>query len=121
MMEYEVEVYDLREYIKKRAIEAQIIKQTDKVFYESQIASHKEAYDTLKKQTDKIIKDRDSEIRVLQEKVMSYDPDYFTTSSLKECADCKKKDQKLSDAESRIRKYTDYIKSKNDRMISAEK
>ena len=65
MMEYEVEVNDLREYIKKRAIEGQISKQTDKVYYESQFASHKEAFDTLKKQTDKIIKERDSEIRVL--------------------------------------------------------
>ena len=65
MMEYEVEVNDLREYIKKRAIETQIIKQADKVYYESQFASHKEAYDNLKKQTDKIIKERDSEIRVL--------------------------------------------------------
>lgn len=52
---------------------------------------------------------------------MSYDPDYFMTSTLKECAECKKKDQKLQDADSRIRQYTDYIKSKNDRMISAEK
>lgn len=93
MMDYEVEVYDLREYIKKRALEATIIKQADKLYYESQIGNHKEAFDNLKNQTDKMIKEKDSEIRVLQEKIVSFDPEYFSTSStLKECADCKKKD-----------------------------
>jgi hypothetical protein len=93
MMEYEVEVYDLREYIKKRALEATIIKQTDKLYYENQIANHKEAFDNLKKQTDKMIKEKDGELKILQEKIMTFDPGYFnTSSSLKECADCKKKD-----------------------------
>ena len=65
MMEQEVEVYDFREYVEKRAIEEQIIKQVDKVFYENQIANQKESYDSLKKQTDEIIKERDSEIKLL--------------------------------------------------------
>ncbi len=69
----------------------------------------KEAYDDLKKQSEMIIKEKDNEIRVLQEKILSFDPDYLTTHSVKECSECKKKDSKLVDAESRTTELTVYI------------
>ena len=109
MMELQVDLNDLKEFTKKRAQEDYLGRQNDRRELKNEIAAMKEAYEGLKKQSEKIIKERDNEIRVLQEKILSFDPDYLTTHSYKECSECKKKDSKLADAESRITELTVYI------------
>jgi hypothetical protein len=70
---------------------------------------------------EKMMKDKDLEIRLLQEAVKKIDPNFFaqnlTTERLREgCPDCKKKDSKLSDYEEHNRNLTEYIKKNSDRL-----
>lgn len=72
------------------------------------------------------MKDRDLELRVLQDVVVKHDPTFFSQNLCAErlrdgCLDCKKKDAKLVGMEEHNRSLTDYIKKSSERLGDEKK
>ena len=45
----------------------------------------------------------------------------FSADTIKECGDCRRKDGKIVDLDSRVKELTDYIKNSNERLNSEKK
>lgn len=59
---------------------------------------------------------------------MNFDPEFFNKNllsngndKLRECPDCRRKEGKINDYESRIKDLTDYIKNNTDRLGNEKK
>ena len=75
----------------------------------------------LKKCYEQDQKERDIEIRNLKEHLFEIVPEgvkksLLNNDKIKECGDCKKRDNKIADLENRAKELTDYIKSSNERV-----
>ena len=72
------------------------------------------------------MKDRDLELRVLQDVVAKLDPTFFSQNLCAErlrdgCSDCKQKEAKLAGMEEHNRSLTDYIKKSSERLGEEKK
>ena len=72
------------------------------------------------------MKDRDLELRILQDVVIKLDPTFFSQNLCADrlrdgCSDCKKKEAKLVGMEEHNRSLTDYIKKSSERLGEEKK
>lgn len=74
--EYQVEIENLREYIKRRSQEDQQKRLDEKKNLESEILKHRDQVDQLRKQYTAEIKERDNELRNLKDFIEGQDPEW---------------------------------------------
>ncbi|CDW75185.1 UNKNOWN [Stylonychia lemnae] len=122
--EQQVEIDDLREYIKKRSQEENKKRMEDKHKADQEIVDLKQQIDKMNKSHVQVMKEKDIELKAMQDHILRIDCDYLSKNQfnggdkIKECSDCKKKDSKVNDLEKRIVDLTEYIKKNKERIPS---
>eukprot|EP00347_Sterkiella_histriomuscorum_P010042 403338912 len=118
--EQQIEIENLRDYIKQRSKEESQKRYEDKQKYDSDLLVMKKSIEELNLKNEQTLKEKDVELRLMKDHILRLDPDYFNRSlfanpdRIKECLDCKKRDQKILDLENRAKELTDYIKKNKD-------
>lgn len=105
----------MREFIRTRSQKDYQKRQEERKQFEEDIKRSKEQYDSFKKQSEKMLKERDNEIRILHESLMRVDPEMYKKLQTQDkmiCPDCKRKEGKMNDMEEQIKGLNEYIKNK---------